>query len=263
MRFHAVCLLIAAAGCTGSRWARTDPAYARKYAHHTEDPARVVKQALDARQVAGRSGYYTRTMVSDDPAASDFAVGKLVYPPHLDGAVEASFGLRGSAVEGGGGAGGLELGGRLQTPTRLAPFVGVSVFGGAAPSDYLDALSDDGFNSDEEHTKAAFAVAPEVGVHYWLSPQWRLTASAAQNFAYFEGSNSNEYTSVGLTLAWLDIPGYRSRSARPLPASSCTTEIPIAEFGPQQPLPHPMTASNDTANPYSGLVPPTAPDETP
>lgn len=246
--------LAAMAGCAGSRWARQDPTYARKYRQHTDEPLKVAKQAIDARQVAGRGGFYTTVAAASGPEAVDASVGRFVYLPNLGGAVETRVGLRGSAVDSGGLAAGVEFGGRVQTPTRLAPFVGVGGFAGMAPWDYLD--NSEPFGEDDE--TGAVSIAPEVGVHYWLTPRWRLTASASQNYSCFFDSNetrSGEFTSVGLTLAWLDNSGYRSKRRTPPPPAveSCSTEIASAEASEQ--LQRPPSVDRDAeTNPYAALL---------
>lgn len=184
---------------------------------------------------------------TDDPAAGEITAGRFYYPETTRGALETRAGLRGLAVEGGGGAGGLDLGLRLQAPSRLAPYVGVSGFVGAAPGDYLDALQDDGdplFPDEEPHKDTlAAAVSPEAGVHFWLSPAWRLSAGVRHTFADFEGPGHAEYTTVGLALAWLDVPGLRSR--KPRPTIQC--DDTISTIGPEDiPI--------DSSSPYGQLL---------
>ncbi len=237
-------------GCTGSRWAKRDPKYARKYSHHTDDPAKVVKQAIDARQVGGRSGWYFGGAGGDNPFAGDLSLGKFLYPEPSAGTLEVRGGVRGLAVESGGWAAGGELGARLQAPTRLAPFVGVSGFLGAAPEDYLNATNETSFPDDEETTTTfAGGLSPEIGVHFWLTPAWRLTASATQTYIDFEGPTSGDYTTVGLTLAYLDVPGLRSPRKKPSPTCTTVTAAP-------SPLPV-LPASTDEptpGNPYAQIL---------
>lgn len=53
-----VLLALATAGCHGSRWAKRDADYAQQYPRHTDNVAKTVKQAIDARHVRGKRGYY-------------------------------------------------------------------------------------------------------------------------------------------------------------------------------------------------------------
>lgn len=242
--------LIASVGCAGSRWAKADPKYDRKYHEHTNDPTRVVKQAVDARHVAGRVGSYTQIAGGEDPAAGEMAVGRFRYPKGLAGTVETRGGLRGLIVESGGWAAGAELGIRLQAPSRIAPFVGVGGFLGAAPQDYLNEFAEEPYG-----TTLAAAVSPEVGVHLWLTPAWRLSASATQTFIDFEGPASGEYTTVGLTLACLEVPGLRRRTQENQPLSVCTTTIPPAVMlaSPTPLLPEALDSTSE-ASPYAQLL---------
>lgn len=233
-------------GCTGSRWAKRDPEYSQKYPRHTDDPARVVKQAIDARHVAGRGGWFASLDGADSPVAGEVTVGRFFYPEATKGALETRAGLRGLAVEGGGVAGGVDLGVRLQAPSRLAPYVGVSGFVGAAPADYLDALQDNDslFPDEEPHdTTLAAAISPEAGVHFWLSPAWRLSAGFRHTFADFDGPGHADYTTVGLSLAWLDVPGLRSGRPQPSPHVHDAITPAVAEAIPIDP-----------ASPYGQLL---------
>lgn len=213
-----VCL-IASAGCTGSRWARADPDYAEKYDRHTDNPVKVVKQALDARHVADKWGLYSSVAASDSPAA-EVSVGGFMYPLAGQGAIETRLGLRGVAYDGDGDddsgfAGGAEAGIRLQSPSRVAPFVGLSGFLGKAPFQDPDPGAPPSFDDEDDDALAA-AFSPEVGCHFWLTPHWRLSGHVTHSFAYIEGSNGADYTSGGVTIAYLNIPGYRARPKRPL-----------------------------------------------
>ena len=81
---------------------------------------------------------------------------------------------------------GLDLGLRLQVPSRLAPFVGAGLFAGSASEtipatdDRID-NDDDGFiderGEERERFKGALAaIYPETGVHFWWTPRLRLSA---------------------------------------------------------------------------------------
>lgn len=205
----ALCGVLVAAGCTGSRWARSNRDYAKKYSQHSDNVVQMGKQAIDARHVAGDGGHYAGVAArGDSPFALGAQVGQFVYPPGLNGAVETRVGLAGLVAEGDRPVtGGIELGARVQSPTRLAPFVGVGVYGGLVPEFNIGSGHDsDGyFDGDDGHdTKGVAALVPEAGAHFWITPQWRLTASAA----YYVTSNNDEsaFPTVAISLAYLDAP---------------------------------------------------------
>ena len=98
----------------------------------------------------------------------------------------------------------------MQTPTCLAPFVGLGTFLGWGHRQVDGAMdgrdNDDDFAIDEagEQRKEAIAFAslyPEAGVHHWLSPTWRITSSGA----YYMTTEGRKYDSwvYGFYLAWL------------------------------------------------------------
>jgi hypothetical protein len=167
-------------GCTGSRWARDDPDYAAKYPHHTDNVARMTKQAIDARHVKGKWGPYAGLAGRFEPFAFGGEAGAFHYPTSY---LEYRGSMSGLLYENDTPVtGGLFGGARLQTPTRLAPFVGLGAYGGFTP-EFI--TNDDGHDNDndgfvdeageENRRDAVFAVVPEAGVHFWLTPQWRLT----------------------------------------------------------------------------------------
>jgi hypothetical protein len=77
----------------------------------------------------------------------------------------------------------------LQLPTRLAPFVGVGVFGGysrtegVGPNNGFDDNGNDIIDEYGELTEHSYneflSIFPEVGLHFWLTDYIRLTASAS------------------------------------------------------------------------------------
>ena len=90
----------------------------------------------------------------------------------------------------------------------MAPFVGLDGYLGWAGFEdrALDGVDNDndGFVDElDEESDFAFvaAVAPEVGVHFWLSSQWRLTGSA--DYRVTTDGRATDALFYGLTLAWL------------------------------------------------------------
>jgi hypothetical protein len=81
---------------------------------------------------------------------------------------------------------GLDVGLRLQTPSRLAPFVGAGAFVGyadevvPAEDDWVD-NDDDGFTDERGEDRTRFsgalaAIYPEAGAHFWWRPNWRISS---------------------------------------------------------------------------------------
>ena len=262
-----VVLTIAAAGCHGSRWARSDPKYAQKYDRHTGNLLKMTKQAIDARHVEGRGGVYTSAVVSDNPVVGGAQVGAFAYPPGMKGAVETRGGLGVLVAEGETPVSiGIDLGARLQSPSRLAPFAGVGLYGGYLPSpgDFIDVLGDEPVLDDD--TKFIGAIYPEVGVHYWVTPRWRLTASASHYFTTIDPQP--DFTVFGLSLARLNIPKARPKPYRFEPgATTCAEPIepyaaptpPADKQWPSEPwqpqgTPDPVEPAQEDAGPYDQLV---------
>ena len=191
---HLAPLLLASCGCAlpsgllRSRWAMDDPEYAEKYCDGAEktDVAGKLKQAADARFVAGSTGFFVSGGAVARPDAESGLGG-------IDVGVEnyaASFlTTRGSWMLLGDGEDlftGADLGIRLQTPSRLAPFAGVGLFAGyaeevvPAADDGID-NDDDGFVDERGEDRERFSdflasVYPEFGVHFWWMPGVRLTS---------------------------------------------------------------------------------------
>ncbi|MCA9238671.1 MAG: hypothetical protein KDA37_00660 [Planctomycetales bacterium] len=166
----------------------------------------MTKQAVDARHVAGGYGYYAGAVGREKPLAAGASLGMFYYPEYYRGAVEARGGLSGLIAEGSHPvSGGLEGGIRLQTPTRLAPFVGGGFYAGWLP-DWLNV--EDGVDNNgngyidealEDNSYHVLAAYPEVGVHYWLNSWLRLTGSACY---YVTSINDNsDFLLVGVSLS--------------------------------------------------------------
>jgi len=180
-------------GCNlRSRWAIDDPVYAAKYADATQTPGRKVKQAFDARHVEGGGGTYVAVAGADQPATLGGSIGLFAFPKSWLEVQGGLTGLLGSGAED--ALGGLNIGLRLNTPTRVAPFAGV---GAAVAWSKRDASNDSVDNDhdflidefDEEESNVLGAIYPEVGLHYWLNHRLRLTGGAS----YFVTSEGRDY----------------------------------------------------------------------
>ena len=174
-------------GILRSRWAMDDPEYAEKYCDGAEkgDLLGKVKQAADARFQDDAFGVFVSTgyshragsesgLFSADIGAESYFTSFLTGRVSLLGMVNDDDFFYG-----------IDSGLRLQTPTRLAPFVGVGVFGGLADEDVLADMdgidnNDDGIIDEqgEESSRVSDSLAaiyPEVGVNFWWNPSVRLT----------------------------------------------------------------------------------------
>lgn len=217
LALFAAALCLAAAGCTGSRWARSHPDYAAKYPHHTGNLARMTKQAVDARHVAGDTGFYAGAVGQDDPVAGGVNAGMFHYPDLYAGSVELHGGFQGLLAEGDHPlTGGIDAGIRLQTPSRLAPFVGVGAYVGSAPGE-----PDEGEESD-----VLLAGYPEAGVHFWVTPAVRISTTASYFFTTSEENRS--YPLVGISLAYLPF----DPPSEHVPAAECGDPIGIDPTAP-------------------------------
>lgn len=212
-------ILLTCVGCSGfgtSRWAMDDPVYAEKYddgynSNDGEKVARMIKQSIDARHVADRSGSYFGAAGADEPTAGGIEFGTLHFPGPT---TESRIGLKGLL---GTGADdwflGADLGLRVQSPSRIAPFAGLGTFAGGNARPVLaidDHVDNDGDGSVDERgeyrTAADFmaSVYPELGVHFWLNGGTRLTASAQYHLTT-DGRDS-DFWFIGLSLSFLDDP---------------------------------------------------------
>jgi hypothetical protein len=164
-----------------------DPEYAEKYSDGAEksDIPGKIKQAADARFLSGAQGYFVSGGVMSRPEAGSGLGGvdigiESYAASFLTG--RASWMLMSDSDDLFTGA---DLGLRVQTPTRLAPFAGVGLFAGyakevvPADDDGID-NDDDGFTDERGEDRERFsdfltAVYPEVGTHFWWTPNLRLT----------------------------------------------------------------------------------------
>lgn len=203
-------------GCAGfgtSRWAMDDPVYAEKYdkpypSNDAKKVARMMKQASDARYVSDRSGWYLGAAGADEPSAIGAEIGAFHYIGHSAEARGALKVLGTSSANG--WFGGLDVGIRTQSPSRLAPFVGMGAFVGTseyevdATNDGLDndndILVDESGETEDEHDFLA-SFYPEVGAHFWLNSRTRLTANAQYHITT-EGRDA-DFWFVGLSIGFL------------------------------------------------------------
>ncbi|HMP07358.1 MAG TPA: hypothetical protein PJ982_13485, partial [Lacipirellulaceae bacterium] len=204
LRMVLLCAALAATGCSGSRWARDDLDYARKYPQHSDDMLQTTKQAVDARHVHGKHGFYAGFAGREEPRGAGAEAGVFMYPrswmeTRVGGAILAHDGDKPLS-------GGALAGVRVQPPTRLAPFVGLGGYVGW--SGFRDA-SMDGLDNDgdglvdewgEYDLEFVVAVVPEAGVHYWINSRLRLTASADYRLASDGRDADALYYGVSLAL---------------------------------------------------------------
>ncbi|MGB7345074.1 MAG: hypothetical protein WBD20_12745 [Pirellulaceae bacterium] len=175
------------AGFMRSRWAMSDPQYATKYANGASklNLPKKIKQAADARFVDDFAGWYISaglTSIGDTPSPlGSIELGFTGYQTsYLTNRVGFVAALNDEDFYIGG-----ETGIRLQTPTRLAPFVGLGLFAGASstrsPAEHDDVDNDDDGSVDEDgETEFDFdgalaAVYPEAGLHFWWTPRVRFS----------------------------------------------------------------------------------------
>lgn len=174
-------------GFLKSRWAMSDPLYAKKYAKGASkiNLPKKIKQASDARFVDDFAGWYLSaglTSIGDTP--SPLGSIELGYTGYQTSYLTNRVGFIAAVNDEDFYVGG-ETGIRIQTPTRLAPFVGLGLFAGASstrsPAEHDNVDNDDDGAVDEDgETEFDFdgalaAVYPEVGVHFWWTPRLRLS----------------------------------------------------------------------------------------
>lgn len=212
----ALVLLAANSGCSGigtSRWAMDDPVYAEKYdepysGDDVDKVERMMKQSVDARYVDGRSGFYAGAAASDDPLTLGVEAGGFHYLNH---SVESRVALKGLLGTGASDYfAGADVGLRLQSPSRLAPFVGVGTYLGGnsrsepAENDLQDNDNDGSIDElgEKENVGKFFAsVYPEVGVHYWLNGKTRLTTSAQYHLT--TAGRDDDFVFMGISIGLL------------------------------------------------------------
>lgn len=202
-RMILVVLLLCAGGCAGSRWARKDPDYAEKYSRHSDDPLQMAKQAMDARHLEKKSGMFYAANVQPHPSAVGAEVGSFTYlKPWLEEqlAIAGLFSDDLDDVFVGG-----KVAARIQSPSRVAPFVGVGGFAGlfhkGTAHDFAWLMLHDpdhrDWNPGDDGLHPMFAVYPEAGIHWWLDSEVRLTAS----LSYYITTEGRDHDYLFLTFA--------------------------------------------------------------
>ena len=223
------CLLLVLAGSGGciairdghlsSRWAMSDPDYQRKYSQPHEPGEkypRMLKQSVDARHVKGTSGMYVDWLRSSKPADGG-AIGVYSYPTSWLETRGGVGGMQGAdtyeAL-----ALGVDGGIRIQSPSRIAPFVGVGGFAGWTatrnrpkrtnddddpPDDPFDEDDDDdwfdlllaaSFRALYENTEPSAGIYPEIGCHYWVTERHRVTGFAR----YYLSDSGEDFLLLGM-----------------------------------------------------------------
>ncbi|MEN1682203.1 MAG: hypothetical protein AAGJ46_21725 [Planctomycetota bacterium] len=180
------------------------------------------EDALGAKRATGRTGTYADAHGGTNPSAGGATFGWLAYLPKYKGLTSARFGigvLGADSIRLFDSDGVLSLGGelgvRLQAPSRLAPFVGLGGYtgwagGGPDEEDSSDPPGGDADGLGRSDHRLLSAVYPEVGVHTWLTPNWRLTAMA-RHYEAFTGVDSQDYQTFGFSLAYLRPTGGRAK----------------------------------------------------
>jgi hypothetical protein len=180
-------LSLVPAGFLRSRWAMSDPEYATKYAEGAPktDLPKKIKQAADARFVNDYSGcYFSAGMTSIGDTPSPLGSLELGYTGYQTSYLSNRVGFIAAFNDDDFFIGG-ETGVRVQTPTRLAPFLGLGLFAGAsstrspAEHDRMD-NDDDGSVDEYGETETDFdgalaAIYPEIGLHFWWTPRVRFS----------------------------------------------------------------------------------------
>ena len=164
----------------------SDPVYLEKYADGADrgDIPGKLKQAIDARFQEGKSGVFVGAgiqQIGPHTTTGGLELGIENYAESYltsHASLLLFAGIEDAYIGG-------DLGIRLQTPTRIAPFVGLGTFHGFAQESVParndgEDNDDDGFIDEwgEEEDKFSgwiSSVYPETGVHAWLSPDVRLS----------------------------------------------------------------------------------------
>ncbi len=206
MRFLLIVLVTASCGCSllRSRYAMDDPVYAEKYADGAErgDLLGKAKQALDARHTEGLGGVYLSGGAQIRPdSGSAMGGAELGVEGYAANWMTTRCAVSAFLGEDEGFAG-LDLGVRVQAPTRIAPFVGIGTFQGGSRGVELahwDGVDNDDDGLIDEHGEKKSIVDgwlstiyPEVGTHVWVNGSWRLT-TYGRYLVTSEGRNHDDW----------------------------------------------------------------------
>ena len=170
-----IILLIFSTGCSlRSRYALEDPVYREKYAEGAskDDILGKLKQASDARHTKFIDGW-----VGGGGGGSSFGnleFGHELYVENYSSTRLSLTGLVGEEAS----AVGVDVGARLQTPTRVAPFVGIGAQAGILTIDAAQIVAEIALDTDVDDRssiRGLAAVYPEFGVHFWPNGHLRLT----------------------------------------------------------------------------------------
>ncbi len=181
-----------------------DLEYAAKYEEGAEkgDVVGKVKQAVDARHVKGLGGWFVsgggQFLGKSDFPIVGAEVGYEYYPTSYYSQRISGLLLSDSNQ----GFAGVDVGARLQSPTRLAPFAGVGMYNGFSrgeiDSDQDGLDNDDDGAIDEKGEKNSIvdgyvvAVYPEFGAHFWLNGSGRITMYT-RYFVTSEGRSQDQW----------------------------------------------------------------------
>ena len=220
----AMLLLLCATGCRYSRWAMRDQDYARKYPEPTNNIFQRAKQALDGRHLDMKDGSFLAGGVSPDGQAVWADIGAMHYPEAWTESYLAFSGLYSDDLHDAFFGG--KLGTRIQSPSRIAPFVGVGGFAGlfhkgSAGDALWLALQDDDdcdcndpdWGPGDDGLHPMFAVYPEAGIHYWLNSDTRLSASIS--YMVSTEGRDYDYLLLGFSLTSLDLDTSRNEFLEP------------------------------------------------
>jgi hypothetical protein len=181
-----------------------DPVYAEMYEVGAErgDLWGKAQQALDARHTQGLGGLYFGGGAQIRPNSGQAMGGaELGGESYITSWITARGALSGYLGEDE-GYGGLDLGVRLQTPTRVAPLIGVGTFQGGSRGvkiAHWDGLDNDNDGRIDEYGEKKStvdgwmsAIYPEVGAHFWVDGNWRLTGYG-RYFVSSEGRKQDDW----------------------------------------------------------------------
>jgi len=202
--FWLISVVCLAAGCSTSRWAMDDLDYRAKYSRPYGDDKipRMAKQAIDARHVAGKGGFYGQVSGQSSPFNLGGEIGREEYLTSCFSARAGLMGLLSTNAEGCAFLGG-NVGARIQTPTRLAPFAGVGAFAGVAEwwATTYTIVDDVEITVESEETHGLAGLYPEVGAHFWLNGKTRVSLSGS--YLVTTEGRDEDFWFYGLTVASL------------------------------------------------------------